>query len=45
MDDSGLSLARQARFLIRSSHYREAFQVAARARDQNPKCAQVNYGI
>ena len=45
MEESGVSLARQARFLVRSQHYREAFQLAARARDQDPQCAQVSTGL
>ena len=40
-NESGSQLARQARQLIRSKRYREAFQYAARARDQDPRCAQV----
>lgn len=40
--ETASSLARQARQLIRSKRYREAFQLAAQARDQNPRCAQVN---
>ena len=41
--DTGSDLARQARQLIRSKRYREAFQLAARARDQSPRCAQVSH--
>lgn len=41
MEESGLSLAREARSLIRRTLYREAFQLAAKARDHDPQCAQV----
>ena len=44
-NESGSQLARQARQLIRSKRYREAFQYAARARDQDPRCAQVIFLI
>ena len=40
--ESGSNLARQARQLIRNKRYREAFQLAAQARDLDPRCAQVN---
>ena len=41
--DSASSLARQARQLIRSKRYREAFTLAAQARDQSPRCSQVRF--
>ena len=41
-EQSAASLARQARQLIRAKRYREAFTLAAQARDQSPRCSQVN---
>ena len=43
--DSASSLARQARQLIRSKRYREAFTLAAQARDQSPRCSQVRFNF